>query len=77
MGTVGHSGKQGVPGLPGDRIYTPCCGEIVSYSHAGIGGKGLGWHCDKCEKTYLTLDLVSYQEYKNINRTKLIDKMTR
>ena len=69
LGNVGSSGIMGQPGIPGDKYFVPCCGIPVSYDI------NIGWFCNKCTKKYhLTLDLVSYNEYKNIKRTELIDK---
>jgi len=62
------SGHQGMPGFPGDRSTTPCCGEYVKYS------SNKGYYCPNCDLKIKTNELVSINEFKSINRTKLIDK---
>lgn len=68
-GPYGSSGSSGSPGFSGDSFYVPCCGEKVKYAW------DRGWVCPTCDKSYLTKDLITIEEWRNKNRIKLIEKM--
>jgi hypothetical protein len=69
LGYNGPLGIKGTPGIPGDKFYVSCCGLKVNWDD------NIGWYCDNCKKVYITIELVSLKEFKNLKRTKTIDKI--
>jgi hypothetical protein len=63
----GPGGSYGIPG----GIFSPCCGSPVYINQDTTPY----YICKKCDKKYVYDELVSAEEYKNMNRVKMINKM--
>ena len=60
------------------NLVSSCCGAPTTHvkSEDVGGGKFITWRrCRKCQKDETFQDLVREDEYLNIKRTKLIDRM--
>ena len=60
--------RRGTAGYNNNKNLSPCCGLKIDYD------MNIGWVCNKCKKHYLTKELVTPEEYKNINRIRIIKK---
>lgn len=61
-----------------DILISPCCGYLTLHlkSEDSGNGKFITWRkCRKCGNEIAFNDLVLSHEYKNIKRTKMIDRM--
>ena len=54
-----------------DYSLSPCCGSRVKF----LGHGPFLFSCKKCGEKYKPEQLIKIDEWKNIKRTKLIDKI--